>query len=613
MEPIQQGERPYTSPSRRPLRIFAFDPMLGLTAGNQILVDVRNEELKLGPTGSQVQVIDYDGAARRYYLPVNLDEPAVLLENGLAPSESNPRFHQQMVYAVAMKVIENVERALGRRLRFRSRGGQLHGRGGKLRIFPHAFRGANAYYDETKHALLFGYFRADQADPGANLPGQTVFTCLSHDIIAHETMHAIVDRLRDYFDAPTNRDVYAFHEGIADIVAIFQHFTFEQALNETIQKTRGDLSSPTPLLELAQQFGYATGSGKALRTGLEPGDKPDPTLYQTALEPHDRGSILVRAVFDAFFATYQRRIADLVRIATGGTGRLPDGDLHPDLVNRIAREASKTAQYMLTMCVRAIEYLPPVDVTFGDYLRALITADREFVPADETGQRAATIEAFRRRGIYPDNVFSLAEESLRWPTVAEQGRKIGALPAAPVGDLLSASAREFWHEKASDAVDDESEGRSILDRWSKDLQRFAEQYSAELDLNPDHKIAVDGFHSTYRVSPDGQLHVEVVVQLVQQYTPESPLVRARYGGVRLVGGTTVIATAEGEVRYVVAKRLASPHDIDDGSGMQRLLDFITECDLADPMMTWSEPGYMDGRMGRRLNFAAVHSTIRGRR
>jgi hypothetical protein len=171
LEPLKRGDIPYTQPTRRPLRIFAFDPMTGNTSENEATIDVRHEDLKVGPSGAQVEVIDYDGVMRQFYLPVDLNDRAVLQQNGVAPSESNPRFHQQMVYAVAMKVIENVERALGRRLRFRSPNG-------KLRIFPHAFRGPNAFYDPEMKALLFGYFRADHADPGANLPGQVVFTCL---------------------------------------------------------------------------------------------------------------------------------------------------------------------------------------------------------------------------------------------------------------------------------------------------------------------------------------------------------------------------------------------------------------------------------------------------
>ena len=83
-------------------------------------------------------------------------------------------------------------------------------------------------------------------------------------------------------------------------------------------------------------------------------------------------------------------------------------------MNRIATEAAATAQSILTMCIRAFDYLPPVDVTFGDFLRALVTADFEMAPRDSYGQRALTVEAFRRRGIYPEYVTSLAEVSLVW-------------------------------------------------------------------------------------------------------------------------------------------------------------------------------------------------------
>src|ERR1043166_4203243 len=392
-------------PTRRPLKIFASDPMGG-RAGNRVTIEVRNERLAKGPCSSRIEVIDYDGAHDRFYPPVELDDPLILMQNGLDPSESNPRFHQQMVYAVATKTLENFDFALGRRL-------NIERRKRKLRLFPHAFHGANAFYDPDLHAVLFGYFRADRTDPGPNLPGQNIFTCLSHDIIVHEMTHAAVNRLRRYFLEPSNRDVLAFHEGFADIVALFQHFTFTDLLREQIQKTRSDIRTPNLLVQMARQYGYATGMGRELRSALD--KEPDPKLYQTEMEVHRRGSILVAAVFDAFFSIYARRIRDLIRIATGGTGTLPLGDLHPDLVNRIAVEASKTAQTVLTMCIRAFDYLPPVDITFGDYLRALVTADYELLPDDDVGRREAMIEGFRCRGIYPNGVVSLAEESLLWP------------------------------------------------------------------------------------------------------------------------------------------------------------------------------------------------------
>jgi hypothetical protein len=575
---------PYAKPARRPLQIFGLDPMLARTERRQLTLEITNEPLQPGPQGSRIQVIDYDGATRTLFQPVDLDDPAVLMNDGLTPSESDPRFHQQMVYAVSMKTLENFEKALGRKLRFV--------KGKRLRIFPHAFEGANAYYDPEKVALLFGYFRADEDDPGANLPGQTVFTCLSHDIIAHETTHALVDRLRPHFTDATNHDVLAFHEGFSDIVSIFQHFSFREVLADTIQKTRADLRSRTALVELASQFGYATGSGKALRDAVDgaTGGKPDPTQMATLFEPHDRGSILVAAVFDAFFKVYQRRIRDLVRIATGGSGVLPAGDLHPDLVNRIAGEASKTAQNILTMCIRSFEYLPPVDITFGDFLRALVTADYEMVPEDDAGLRGAMIEAFRVRGIYPEETLSLAEDSLLWRGPESEL----VLPFEPFEQRLAENARAFdrWGKTVAD-----DGSAAAMRKWAVLLSKWARGHAAALHLDMRYDIALLGFHTVFRVAPDGQLMVELVAQFGQQ--DKSVANDEAYGGIPFRGGTTVIGGADGKVRYVIAKPMSDAR-------RERQQKYVTELDATDVSLAWCDDKYMATRMRARTNFAALH-------
>ena len=605
-----------TQPARRPLKIFASDPMLGRTAGNRITVDIANESLRAGPQGTRIEVIDYDGAHQRFYPPVNLDDPAILMDGGLDPTESDPRFHQQMVYAVAMRTLENFDRALGRTV-------ELHRRNyPRLRIFPHAFHGANAFYHRDLHALLFGYFRADQMDPGANLPGQNVFTCLSHDIIAHEMTHALVDRLRRYFMEPSNEDVLAFHEGFADIVALFQHFSFHELLREQIQRTRSDIRTPTMLVELARQFGYATGSGRALRSAL---DRPDAKLYRTTTEPHARGSILVAAVFDAFFSVYQRRIRDLIRIATGGTGNLPAGDLHPDLVNRVATEASRTAQGILTMCIRAFDYLPPVDITFGDYLRALVTADYELVPADEFGQRGAMIEAFRLRGIYPENVTSLAEESLLWNNAEPDFPKIPIETLEMLRELMFAATSvsqtatpwPSWSDvdqaasrrRQTYTMTDEGGDPDLSADMAQQLHAYAVANAERLllDRDPARPIAVHGFHSVFRVSPNGRLLIELVAQFTQQDRTQSDAM----GGIPVRGGTTVVASANGTVRYIIAKPLVSlrldpARRHEAAARLARQRAFVGLCDLNDVNLAYGDANYAARRMALRMNLSALH-------
>jgi len=577
--------------------------MLGRMPLNRITLDIENEQpLDRGPLGSRIKVIDYDGAKDCFYEPVNLDDPAILMQGGLEPTESDPRFHQQMVYAVAMKVLENFERALGRRLGF------------WLHIFPHAFQGQNAFFDPDLRALLFGYFFADRKSPGPNLPGQPVFSCLSHDIIAHEMAHALVHRLRKHFFQPTNRDVAAFHEGFSDIVAIFQHFSFPEILRDHIQRTRGDLRHSDPLVELAAQFGYATGGGNALRTAVQ---APDPKRYETVLEPHARGSILVAAVFEAFFTTYQRRTADLIRIATGGTGKLPEGDLHPDLVNRIAAEASSVAQSILTMCIRAFEYLPPVDITFGDYLRAMVTADFELAPEDRDGRRGAMIEAFRVRGIYPDRVDSLAEKSLVF-----EASDLPPFPTALLGPLALAP---FVYSRSRGNTENEKKGargrpwkvKEISDELAWSLREYAAQNAPALGFHPDWPRGIDlqGFHPAFRVSAHGQLQMDLVAQFTQLVEPA----KEDLGGVEQWAGTTVIASADGTVRYAISKPISSVdhpasnlaeqfrHAADERGRLQS--SFVTQFDQEDPYLPWSDRPYFSTRIKKAMQSAALDRGI----
>jgi hypothetical protein len=428
---------PPLAPSKRRLRIYAIDPSADVSLEtahiSRCVLEVPWETLGPGPVGEYVEVVDIDPASECAYDPVDLNAPHWLAQDGLQPSEGSPQFHQQMVYAVCMKTIDNFEQALGRRVLWSDRAKDDQGQWiypreqryvGRLRLYPHALREQNAFYSPAKKALLLGYFNAPTTDPRDELPGGTVFTCLSHDVVAHETTHAILDGVNGRLLEATNPDMLAFHEAFADIVAVFQHFTLPGMVLDQIRRTRGNLADGAQLLSaLAVQFGRATRRGGALRNALGDLDaqgRPaasDPAALGRTSEPHERGAILLAAVFDAFLRIYENRICDLRRIATGGSGILPQGDIHPDLAGRFADEAVTAAQRVLTICVRALDYLPPVDITFGDYLRALITADMEVVPDDPCRYRLAFVDAFRRRGIYPADVRALGEDSLRWKKV----------------------------------------------------------------------------------------------------------------------------------------------------------------------------------------------------
>ena len=72
---------------------------------------------------------------------------------------------------------------------------------------------------------------------------------------------------------------------------------------------------------------------------------------------------------------------------------------------------------MLTMCIRALDYCPAVDITFGEYLRALITADIDAFPDDPRHYRLAFMESFRKWKLLPRDVRTVSEETLAWSTL----------------------------------------------------------------------------------------------------------------------------------------------------------------------------------------------------
>ncbi len=600
-------------PTYRRLRGYAFDPSL-----SQIIdtVDINNivykvpweEPLKIGPVGEYVEVLDYDPTVEQFYSPVNLNDKYILASDGLAPSESNPQFHQQMVYAVAMVTIQNFEKALGRRIIWAPRlvddPDTYERYVQQLRIYPHALREANAYYSPLKKAILCGYFSASPADKTKLMPGSLVFTCLSHDIVAHEVTHAILDGLHRHYNRPTNPDVLAFHEAFADLVALFQHFSFPDVLKHQISRTKGDLEKQNLLGQLAQQFGTAIGRYGSLRDALgsvnkethewEPA-KPEPNDYQKDTEPHKRGSILVAAVFEAFLTIYKRRIQDLLRIASGGTGILPEGQLHPDLINRLADEASKTANHVLRMCIRAIDYCPPVDITFGDYLRGIITADCDIVYEDGHYYRLAFIDAFRRRGIYPEGIKTLSEESLRyrnpWVNLEDRAKELFGI----ITEFLRQYRKDIMYstdrEKIFDISNGYITGKLVKLGLHERLEiKFEDSYDFEkltgLVFNGDWKsygIQPSGNGTSYqiqnlrlvsRVGPDGEQINQIVFGLVQRmhvirengkfrnpdHGSEPPK-----GAFEVMGGCTLIFDLDlVELKYAISKPLLNPEALDEG-------------------------------------------------
>lgn len=529
-------------PLYRPLRIYTSDPSASRLEGAVTAVNVPYEALAPGPVGRLFRVDNRDASTGQDYVRADLDATYALLSGGYDPAPSDPRFHQQMVYAVCCNVYAAFRVALGRDVTWGfERSEDPH----RLWLRPHAFRGMNAYYDKAAGALCFGYEQAPDLKGAIRvLPGEYVFSCLSHDVVAHELTHAILDGLRSHFCIPSGPDVTAFHEAFADLVAIFQRLSYREPVRCALGRARGALEQAASLVGLARQIGYASGRHGALREAL---DAAAPRRYDETLEPHALGAVLVAAVFDAFLTVYRRKTARYLRLATGGSGVLPAGELPSDLADLLADKVSALASQFQSLLIRAVDYCPPVDIRFGEFLRALITADRDLVPDDPWGYREALIDAFLRRGILPRGVYNLSEQALLWRPPQLQH---------PPLEMLSFRELRFEGDPGSPA------GSAELLRQADVLGDYVAQpaLAGEFGLvapgTPGFAPGdvglptVTSIRSARRIGPDRQVVFDLVAEVVQccRIVP-------RDGGPAypMYGGSTVILGPDGAFRYIVSK------------------------------------------------------------
>jgi hypothetical protein len=535
----------------RKLTILAQDP--NVTCKGQPIwstVELPCEPLEPGPCGARIKVVDYDATQDRFYHPLpkgkyecNGEPVDPFVKASTRERLGNPNFHQQNAYAIAMRILSRFETALGRRVNFGFHGHQLH-------IAPHAFAEANAYYSRDSRSLCFGYFPGDD--------GQLVFTCLSHDVVAHETTHALLDGLRPRYIDPSSPDQAGFHEGFSDIVALLSVLSDARIVEAALasedvmaegrkliarKHLRPDSLKKSVLLGLAKSMGDKGpgGSIKALRQSAEL--KPDPALLETDVEfskPHRRGEILVAAILNAFIKVWTDRIL--------GLGEIRKGYLD---AKRVIDAGATSASHLLTISIRALDYAPPTDLHFGDYLSALLTADRETVPDDSYGYRSILRECFAAWGIKPS---SAPDGDGCW---------------LPFGEPIDYGNIRF----------------DSLQRDPDEAFRFIWQNARALNLAGDAYTQVTGVRPIARVAPDGLVVRETVVDFIQilalrsdelarlglSKPPEMPEFRE----VRLYGGAVLVLDEYGRLKFSIG------NDVRNVERQQRRLDHLARSGFFD--------------------------------
>lgn len=558
------------------MTIAAQDPSVTRSDGSVLLaqVAVPAAVLEAGPRGPRFHVVDYDPTTRAVVEAVDVESSSGALgrwtfRDRLTSGDEIPHvapdmiradyaFHAQNVYAIAARTLSIFEFALGRRVAWAFRDHQLF-------LVPHGLAEPNAYYSEEDHAILFGSFKATD--------DTLVHTCLSHDIVVHETTHAILDGLRTRFDEPALPDQDAFHEGFADVVALLSVFSTDGVVEHLLGEPDADGTiaadvvsqqrlRANPLFALAEEMGSAISGerGSALRRSVA---DPPPADWRTRPEydePHRRGEVIAAALVETAVQLWLTRLEPLKR-----NGRI-------DLA-RTAEEGRKAAQHLLTMAIRALDYSPPVELEFEDYLAAIVWSDSVVAPDDKHGYRESVMQGFARLGIVmnPDLVVDLA-------------RREGMV----VYQNLNFAELQHSNDEVFSFVWNNAD-------WLQIDRRF--------------RLYVDTVKPAVRVGPDGLIVAEVIADYVQTVAgPAGELARLLQfelpagldagTKVQMWGGGTVIFDQFGRAKLQVSKPVA------DSRRQAARLEYLARKGLRD---TRDRIGFSLGTpLGQR--FAAMHAS-----
>lgn len=343
-----------------------------------------------GPISNRVAVLDFDekGKLREGVKVITHTGKDFVNYGDLEEVDiHSDSFIQRNVFGIVYKTLEMFEEAdnLGRKVQWAFPSSQLL-------VVPRAGQWANAFYERASCSLQFFYF------PSAKTEGETIFTSLSHDIVAHETGHAILDGIApDLYHAISPQSL-ALHEAIADLTALVMSFRSNTLRATILNQTNGEITDTTAFSTIANEFGTHAEAGSAIRPlrNLKNTKKLDSSSSRT--EPHELSEILTGGLYEIMILLYEKWLEK--RMAEKNQARF----------NASGFALFAAGEQFKRMVFRALDYLPPGDISFADYGRAIIAADQTGHKKFEE-EREWIAKEFVNRGI-ASHTAELTDESI---------------------------------------------------------------------------------------------------------------------------------------------------------------------------------------------------------
>lgn len=358
-----------------------------------------------GPVTRRVAVLDFDpstgGLAQgARFVPPSTEDGIGSYELPAGQNLHDPVFMKVATFGGVFKTIRMFEEAdtLGRRVHWAFPGPQLL-------VVPRAGEWANAFYERDSRSIqLFFFTPSGQQRP--------VYTSHSQDIIAHETAHAVIDCVAPDLYHSTSPEGLAIHESIADLATLMMAFRSRELASRVLEQTNGSIEHSTAFTAVAEQFGSALPMNRALRELNNKKRMTDPDLDRG--EPHALSEVLSGALYAVMVQIYnelrnvpEEQAAPSTPMAVKAEYRQWEASTDPSARQFRSgdrrRASSGRALFIASerfkrTVLRALDYLPPGEVSFADFGRALLASDQASHP-DSGGQREWLRQEFVRRGI----------------------------------------------------------------------------------------------------------------------------------------------------------------------------------------------------------------------
>jgi hypothetical protein len=309
-----------------------------------------------------------------------------------------------------------------------------------------------------------------------------------------------------------------------------------------IGSVTADALRRTALFGLADDMGKRTDREGALRRSAELEPLRTYLGRPEFQEPHRRGEIVVAAVMNTLLELWVGRLKDVVRDSRVGPSRI-----------RVAEEGARVAGQLLRMVIRGIDYMPPVDLEFGDVIEAIYKADEVVAPDDQRGYRTTLRKSFEAYGI----------DRPAW--------------ASRIADV---SGEPLVYDRFNYAS---------LRSSPDEVFRFLWDNAHWLGVDRTWHTVVTSVRPSVRVGPDGLVVAEVVAEYTQTvnltgadlpglpgaFAFEAPAGIDADTKLQLWGGGVLVFDQFGRAKYHVRK------PIGDGERQRRRLEYLVAHELSD--------------------------------